>query len=295
MAKKICCIVLLIMSLSLSLPVFAGSGRDDKLYKIYLTLSAPASDFDFRDQDKGIVRMGWGRELYVALASRSNIDDSDRWEKIDVVSWDAVMPDGSSVEPRTVTEKFGAEFLVPYETVGNMIVRANVDGRVVAELKVVILSEYSLGKPIRGWRKSFGENYYIQSDGKLARGWLRDAGNWYYMNQDGVAQTGWQYLSYNDKSNWYFFNEDGKMLTGWQRIGNSWYFFKSDGSMAANEWAGGYWLSANGSWKYHPKGSWKYDGKGWWFEDTSGWYPRNTTVKINGVLYSFNSRGYLVE
>jgi len=70
---------------------------------------------------------------------------------------------------------------------------------------------------------------------------------------------------------------------------------KADGAMAASEWCDGYWLNANGTWTYQPRGSWKSNSTGWWFGDTSGWYAKNEKVKINGVEYTFDAAGYLME
>ncbi|MBR2695962.1 MAG: hypothetical protein IKE48_00460, partial [Parasporobacterium sp.] len=74
-----------------------------------------------------------------------------------------------------------------------------------------------------------------------------------------------------------------------------WYYLTPSGAMAASEWYGGYWLSANGAWTYQPIGSWKQDRVGWWFGDTSGWYAKNETVRINGTVYSFNANGYWIQ
>ena len=285
---------------------FLRAPHVDTLYRIYTPLKIYSSAYDTSDyQTKGILRIGWGCEVCVSLAFRQNGTGDNIPEKsaglqedeqivLDVF-WDALLPDGTVVEPNSVSAKGVATFAMPYEMTGVMTIRANVNNTIVDEFEVIVVDHYIKGDLIRGMTYSCTVPYYIKKNGKIGKGWFRDEGNWYYSDSDGVMQFGWQYLNYNGIDNWYFFDRDGKMLTGWQRIGNSWYFFKSDGSMAANEWAGGYWLSANGSWKYHYKGKWKYNKIGWWFEDTSGWYPRNTTVKINGVLYSFNSRGYLVE
>ena len=65
--------------------------------------------------------------------------------------------------------------------------------------------------------------------------------------------------------------------------------------MAENEWRRGYWLDKNGAWRYKYRAAWKKDKKGWWYGDTSGWYAKGTTQKIDGVKYSFDKEGYLVE
>lgn len=89
-----------------------------------------------------------------------------------------------------------------------------------------------------------------------------------------------------------YHNENGRMLTGWVKVKDVWYFFKANGEMAANEWYGGYWLNADGSWTYPYQGSWKQNAVGWWFGDTSGWAAKNTTLKIAGTVCLFNAAGY---
>ena len=141
-----------------------------------------------------------------------------------------------------------------------------------------------------GWKQEKGIWYYYTS-GIAATGWKQVGGKWYLFNSAGAMLTGWQ----KDGGTWYYLNPSGAMVTGWQQIGGTWYFFKSSGAMAANEWCGGYWLNANGSWTYKPVGSWKKDGTGWWFGDTSGWYAKNTTIKIDDVWYKFNAAGYWMK
>ena len=147
------------------------------------------------------------------------------------------------------------------------------------------------GEMMTGWQKVNGTWYYLQSSGAMATGWQKVNGTWYYFAGSGAMVTGWQKIS----GTWYYFAGSGAMVTGWQKIGGVWYYFKSSGAMAANEWCGGYWLNANGSWTYQPRGSWKKDSTGWWFGDTSGWYAKSTTQKIDGVNYTFNAAGYWVN
>ena len=85
------------------------------------------------------------------------------------------------------------------------------------------------------------------------------------------------------------------MQTGWKQIDKKWYFFKKSGAMASNEYCGGYFLNANGSWTYKPKAGWKQDSKGWYYIDTAGWYAKNGTWKIDDVDYTFDKRGYWIE
>ena len=149
------------------------------------------------------------------------------------------------------------------------------------------LKEQLTVKP--GWNQD-GDNWVFYDDSyHQVKGWLKDGGKWYFLDKvTGIMKTGWV----DDEGTWYYMNASGAMQTGWQKIGNTWYYLKNSGAMAANEWCGGYWLNANGSWTYQPIGSWKKNSVGWWFGDTSGWYAKNTTQKIDGVDYTFDANGY---
>ena len=115
--------------------------------------------------------------------------------------------------------------------------------------------------------------------------------DWLYLDENYNVTTGWKKIGVE----WYFFNDEGIMQTGWHEEDGVWYYLRKDGTLASNEWSRGYWVSKDGSWKYQPKGSWKKDKNGWWFGDTSGWYAKNQSMKIDGVLYTFDAEGYLVE
>ena len=41
-------------------------------------------------------------------------------------------------------------------------------------------------------------------------------------------------------------------------------------------------------------GHWMKSGNKWWFEYTDGSYPANTMLDIEGSIYCFDSRGYMV-
>ncbi len=118
-------------------------------------------------------------------------------------------------------------------------------------------------------------------------------GQWYDANgkTDYKPQGSWKQ---NDKGWWYEDESGWYPVNCWQKIDGVWYHFKFDGYMAASEWIEGYWLDADGGWRYEPKGSWKQDSTGWWYEDTAGWYPQNQWQKIDNVWYYFGADGYLV-
>ena len=163
------------------------------------------------------------------------------------------------------------------------------------------------------WQKDGEDWYYLGSSGAASKGWVSVSGTWYYMDPEtAIMQTGWQTISgakyfffgggsmaanawRQEGSDWYYLTSSGAAAKGWLKVGNSWYYFKPDCVMAAGEWYDGYWLNANGTWTYQPKGSWKMSNQRWWFGDTSGWYAKNETLKINGVEYTFDAAGYLVE
>jgi len=155
------------------------------------------------------------------------------------------------------------------------------DGGVVLRINVYVT----------GWQKLDGNWYYYAEDGAKKIGWFADGGKWYYLGSSGAMQTGW--LQW--KGSWYYLNPSGAMATGWKKIDGNWYFFKKDGTAAKNEWVNGYWIGKNSIQSYAPVGSWHKAKKGWWFGDTSGWYAKGASYIINGVSYTFDRDGYLIE
>ena len=145
------------------------------------------------------------------------------------------------------------------------------------------------GYPTNCWKQIHGCWYYFDSRGYIVQGWQQLSGNWYYFDASGAMVTGWLYSN----GNWFYLSGSGAMLSGWQIVNGNYYYFFGGGNMASNEWVNGYWLDGSGAWTYPAVGSWKLDGRGWWFGDTSGWYARSTTQKINGVIYRFDSSGYI--
>lgn len=142
-----------------------------------------------------------------------------------------------------------------------------------------------------GWVKSSGSWYYLGSNGAMRTGWQQIDGEWYYLGGNGAMRTNWQQIG----GIWYYLGSNGVMRTGWQQIGGVYYYFKSSGAMAANEYCGGYWLSASGAWTYKHKATWRQDAKGWWFGDETGWYAKNETLTIDDKSYTFDSNGYWIE
>ena len=134
--------------------------------------------------------------------------------------------------------------------------------------------------------------YYLGEDGKmLKQTWLDYKGKKYYLKVDGAMAVNWKRLG----RNWYFFDANGAMMTGWQTIDEAEYYLYPDGHMASCEWIEGKWLNKNGTYTYPYLAEWKSDEKGKWYEDESGWFAHNTTQKIDGIEYTFDKKGYVVE
>jgi len=164
--------------------------------------------------------------------------------------------------------------------------------------------------------------------------WINGDGGWWYKNSDGsyaysewvdgywISSNGYQTYKptaswkkdtkawwYEDTSGWYPVNTDqwidGKKYwfnaagyaecNGWCWTNGGWYYVWDYGKYAQSEWVDGYWISANQYWTYQPKAQWYKDSVGWYYMDSSGYYEKSTTVKIDGVEYTFDDRGYLVE
>lgn len=325
MLKKLLSILLTFtICLTMSVPALAKAQNDEARFRIVMPVVEDSDYFDISDIQQGIVRAGWGSSLYVALVGDDILESqvSNRSTAGSILpgpsdnyvvdaQWEAILPDGTTSQPVEVEDSGYVLFAVPFEMTGTMTVEASIDGAVVDRFEMTVVGTDIFHNPIEGWRLSFKKWYYIMEGGTLKRGWLQDGGRWYYLNNDGTMQTGWQkidgvwyYLNQSgamktgwlkDGEKWYYMNSSGAMVTGWKKIDNIWYFFKNNGSMAANEWCGGYWLNANGSWTYKPVGSWKKNAQGWWFGDTSGWYAKNSSVMINNDLYKFDTKGYLLQ
>lgn len=107
---------------------------------------------------------------------------------------------------------------------------------------------------------------------ELAAGWHKSARGWWYRTESG-----------------------GYYHDGWQKINGQFYYFMEDGYLAVNQYIDRCWLDKNGAWTYRVKASWHHAEDGWWFGDSTGWYARNMKLRIDGVLYTFDQRGFLVK
>ena len=140
-----------------------------------------------------------------------------------------------------------------------------------------------------GWKKINNVWYYFNGSGAMQTGWKKINNVWYYLKSSGAMATGW--LKVNNV--WYYFSGSGAMQTGWIKLNGIYYYMHPSGAMAENEWVQGYWLSKGGKWTYKNKASWHTNATGKWYGDTSGWYAKNQSLKIDGKVYKFNSKGYV--
>ena len=130
-----------------------------------------------------------------------------------------------------------------------------------------------------------------KSDKKYSNEWVD--GKWY--SADG-SQTYTGTIEWKcNETGWWIEDSVGWYPTDtWQKIDGVWYYFKPDGYMASNEYYGGYWFNADGSWDSKYFIEWKCNSTGWWIEDISGWWPSNYWLKINNNWYYFGSSGYML-
>ncbi len=164
----------------------------------------------------------------------------------------------------------------------------------------------SIGEMQTGWQYIDGSWYYLKSSGAMATGWLRLGNIWYYLDPSGAMATGWFALG----NIWYYLRSGGDMATGWLKQGGTWYYLKSDGAMATG------WLKVCGTWYYFNSSGamqagwiklvntwyylksdgamatgWVKDGGYWYYFNSSGAMIANTSRKIGGKTYRFNSSG----
>ncbi|MCR5214706.1 MAG: hypothetical protein K6E10_09835 [Eubacterium sp.] len=149
--------------------------------------------------------------------------------------------------------------------------------------------EYALGEYIDGWWVDYNgiQSYSVQAS------WKHNSTGWWYEDTTGWYPVG---TCYWIDGTLYFFDSAGYLIEeGWVDGAGGWWYQYSDGSYAASEWVDGYWLSADGYWTYTPRAQWYHDNVGWYYMDTAGYYEKDGTVKIDGVTYQFDEKGYLKE
>ena len=123
--------------------------------------------------------------------------------------------------------------------------------------------------------------------------WMK--GKWY--NKDGSQTYKPTGAWVQDDKGWMFKDTAGWYPTNrWQRINGKWYYFHEDGHAASGEFVQGWWVNEKTCQCTYPyKSQWHKTAKGWWYGDKTGWYAKNNTYIIDGVAYTFDNEGYLVD
>ena len=149
---------------------------------------------------------------------------------------------------------------------------------------------YRNGKYLTGWQEIDGRTYYFDSDGDRRLGFVKVDGYWYYMNSAGVLVKGWKEVD----GDLYYFNEKGIMVTGKQELNGRTYYFAPAGFLYKNGWWKGYQYDANANLVSNTKVAWHKAKMGWWYGNST-WYAKDTTIRIDGVEYSFDRSGYMID
>lgn len=80
-------------------------------------------------------------------------------------------------------------------------------------------------RPMTGWLKLDGQQYYFSEDGSMHIGWLESDGQRYYFQDNGAMHTGW--LEKEGKR--YFLKQDGMLYTGWLEADGKRCYLDTDG------------------------------------------------------------------
>ena len=106
-------------------------------------------------------------------------------------------------------------------------------------------------------------------------GWVYVGDDTYYIQADGSFKTGW--LESNT-GNRYYFGSDGKMIKSqWLKFKNgAKYYFAANGKMYSDKWL----ELANGARRYFK---------------TNGRMAVNCKLKIDGAIYTFDSKGNVTK
>lgn len=148
-----------------------------------------------------------------------------------------------------------------------------------------------------GFVNAGGQNYYLGQDGKMVRGWIEIVTNgqatYCYMDTNGQMVNGWKELN----NHWYYFNEYKCIVDSWGNINGAWYRFNVKGEMVT-----GWYLQNNKYYYLNPstgqmQTGWLQDvnGNRYFLSQEDGAMLQNQTALIDGVQYTFNASGQLVN
>ena len=147
-----------------------------------------------------------------------------------------------------------------------------------------------------GWQNIDGKWYYLTTDG-AAMGDKPIDGKWYYFDPaNGDMKTGWVSRQGFNGTVWAYYDlVSGEKLSGWQNIDGKWYYFNFHALTGRQ--------NIDGKWYFF---DWvNCDMKTGWFElngskyyadpDDGGALALNKTLIIDGVPYSFDDTGRLIQ
>lgn len=173
------------------------------------------------------------------------------------------------------------------------------------------------GRMVRGWRLINNEYYYFAENGLMQTGFVDAGENKYYMDESGKMVRGWIQLVSGGEANYYYLDENGQLVNGWKAIGEYWYYFNEYKCIVDS------WANINGEWyRFNKSGQlvtgWYLQGNKYyylsqssgqmvkgWIQDVNGYkyylspidgtLAQNTTIEIDGLTYTFNQSGQLVN
>lgn len=169
-----------------------------------------------------------------------------------------------------------------------------------------------MGMTITGASNINGKRYLFDENSKMQEGsgWRSINNNykrtkdWYYLNNRVPKVNSWGKI----ENKWYYFNNDSIMLTTLSKdklmptsyeIDSKNYVFNMDGSLSSDGWfrinkgSSTEWAYANLG-KFKTSEWLKYQNKWYYFDDNSLMYSSGV-YSINGVKYSFDSNGAMIE
>ena len=165
---------------------------------------------------------------------------------------------------------------------------------------------YVNGVKATGWRTINSERYYFLSNGRMKTGWMDVGTKTYYFQSNGKMIRG-RYL-YDSKTRTYrYFTEGGLMCRGWYRApdGKNIMYFSNYPSVRSKDGIKQFGFSKiDGSTYYFQSGT-GYRVKGWvtrksdgarFYMDPAknGAMAVNTTKVIDGVTFTFDSKGFSI-
>ena len=171
------------------------------------------------------------------------------------------------------------------------IVSAAILSNSLFPLHTTVIAEMQNEPVLHIWHVNESGWWFENEDGSYPQSCFAEInGETYYFNSEGYMVTGWQYI----EDNWFFFKDSGAMKKNeWEEV----YYLKDTGAMASDEWIDeDHYVGGNGIWiEHYGVPHWQQNSIGWWYdEDGYGHYPSGVFLEIDGKMYYFDDRGYMV-